>query len=112
MAYSVDENTKIATLDGVEYYPAAVYDGRTKQYTMVALTEEECQEKKSDADAWPAQQLETLRQERNRKIAETDHWALSDTATMTQAQRDYRQALRDITNSYTNLEDVVWPTKP
>ena len=24
----------------------------------------------------------------------------------------YRQALRDITESYTSLEDVVWPTKP
>ena len=24
----------------------------------------------------------------------------------------YRQALRDITDSYTSLDDVVWPTKP
>jgi len=24
----------------------------------------------------------------------------------------YRQALRDITDSATSLEDVVWPTKP
>ena len=24
----------------------------------------------------------------------------------------YRQALRDITNVYTSLDDVVWPTNP
>lgn len=59
-----------------------------------------------------ARNIEDLRKERNIKLSETDHWALSDTATMTQAQTDYRQALRDITNSYTSLDDVVWPTKP
>ena len=58
-----------------------------------------------------AKELENLRIERNRKLAETDWWASSDLA-MTQAQTDYRQALRDITNSYTSLDDVVWPTKP
>ena len=26
--------------------------------------------------------------------------------------RQYRQALRDITQTYTNLDDVVWPQKP
>lgn len=56
--------------------------------------------------------LHFLREERNRKLAETDHWMLSDTATVTQAQLDYRQALRDITDTYTSVDDVVWPTKP
>ena len=28
------------------------------------------------------------------------------------ALEDHRQALRDITDSYTSLDDVVWPTKP
>jgi len=31
---------------------------------------------------------------------------------MTAAQTAYRQALRDITNSATSLDDVTWPTKP
>ena len=56
--------------------------------------------------------LNDLRYERNRKLAETDYWALKDMPEMTQAQIDYRQALRDITNTYTSLDDVVWPTKP
>jgi len=31
---------------------------------------------------------------------------------MTDAQTAYRQALRDITNTYSSLDDVVWPEKP
>jgi len=56
--------------------------------------------------------LEALRVERNRRIEETDWWALQDTPTMTADQTAYRQALRDITDTYSSLDDVVWPTKP
>jgi len=52
-----------------------------------------------------------LRAERNAKLAETDWWVLPD-RTATQAQLDYRQALRDITDNATSLDDVTWPTKP
>lgn len=58
-----------------------------------------------------AQPLNDLRIVRNNKIAETDWWASSDLS-MTQEQIDYRQALRDITNTYQTLDTVVWPTKP
>ena len=58
-----------------------------------------------------AEPMKALREERNRRIAETDWWASSD-LTMTQEQSDYRQALRDITDSATSLDDVTWPTKP
>lgn len=56
--------------------------------------------------------LERLRTERNRLLADTDYWTLSDTPDITDAQTAYRTALRDITNTYTSLDDVVWPTKP
>ena len=59
-----------------------------------------------------ADNLGKLRVERNKKLAETDHWMFSDTATATQAQLDYRQALRDITETYSSLDDVIWPVKP
>jgi len=52
-----------------------------------------------------------LRLDRNAMLAETDWWANSD-LTMTQAQTDYRQALRDITETYSSYLDVVWPVKP
>ena len=55
---------------------------------------------------------EDLRYERDRRLKDTDHWAYQDTADMTQAQVDYRQALRDITKTYSTMQDVVWPTKP
>jgi hypothetical protein len=58
-----------------------------------------------------AEPMRLLREERNRLIAETDWWASSD-LTMTAAQTTYRQALRDITDNATSLDDVTWPTKP
>lgn len=53
-----------------------------------------------------------MRDERDRRLRETDHWAYQDAPPMTQAQIDYRQALRDIPQNYTSIRDVVWPTKP
>ena len=65
-----------------------------------------------DNDAAIAEgKLIALRKERNSLLALTDWWASSD-LTMTSAQTTYRQALRDITDTYTSLDDVVWPTKP
>ena len=58
-----------------------------------------------------AQPMKELRAERDRRLAETDWWAVAD-RTMTAEQTAYRQALRDITVSYSSLDDVVWPTKP
>ena len=52
-----------------------------------------------------------LRIERSAKLAETDWWVLPD-RTATDEQLAYRQALRDITDSATSLDDVTWPTKP
>lgn len=65
-----------------------------------------------DNDAAVAEgKLIALRKERNSLLALTDWWASSD-LTMTAEQTAYRQSLRDITDSYTSLDDVVWPTKP
>ena len=58
-----------------------------------------------------AEPLKALRAERDRLIALTDWWASSD-LTLTKEQKDYRQALRDITKDYNSLDDVKWPTKP
>lgn len=55
--------------------------------------------------------LQQLREVRNIKLAETDWWVVSD-RTATPEQLSYRQALRDITETYTSLNDVVWPVKP
>ena len=59
--------------------------------------------------------LGELREVRNDKLAETD-WVVTmhkelgtDIPT---AMKTYRQALRDITDSATSLDDVTWPEKP
>lgn len=66
---------------------------------------------KLSAEEIAAESLQMLRQERNTKLAETDYLALSDNTLSTEMSA-YRQALRDITDDYTSLDDVVWPTKP
>jgi hypothetical protein len=54
-------------------------------------------------------ELEDLRNERHRRLAETDWWANSD-LTMTEEQTVYRQRLRDITDEFSSVESVEWPT--
>lgn len=49
--------------------------------------------------------------ERKRLLAASD-WMASPDRTMTDAERDYRQALRDITEQDGYPNNVVWPTKP
>lgn len=51
-----------------------------------------------------------IRQERDKKLAETDWWASSD-LTITDEQRTYRQALRDVP-SQADPFNITWPTKP
>jgi len=58
-----------------------------------------------------AEPMRLLREERDRRLAETDWWASSD-LTMSTAQTNYRQALRDVPANATSLDDVTWPTKP
>jgi len=79
--------------------------------------EEEAQRDQEEAD-WEAgafdRAISNLRQDRNRKLAETDFYALSD-VTMSEAMTNYRQELRDITEGLTTVEDVeavTFPTKP
>jgi len=58
--------------------------------------------------------MEDLRVKRDKLIAETDYLALSD-QTLSAEMSTYRQALRDITNGITTVEqanNVTWPTKP
>lgn len=74
-------------------------------------------EEQAEYDAYLAEKndsefkLGKLRRKRNVLLKQTDWWASSD-LTMTEAQTAYRQALRDITETYTSLDDVVWPEKP
>lgn len=73
------------------------------------VTWEDVSAKKDELIA--AEPMRLLREERNRRIATSDWMAGSD-VTMSDAWKTYRQALRDITESATSLDDVTWPTEP
>ena len=96
--------------------PEAIFTIHKNEYSTLKWlggadkpTEEEIQAKIQELEA--AEPMRLLREERDTLLRETDWWVLPD-RTSTQEQLDYRQALRDITNTYTSLDDVVWPTKP
>jgi len=62
--------------------------------------------------------MRLLREERNRRLQETDWWVLPD-RTASQEQINYRQSLRDIPSTASpelddngQLSNVTWPTKP
>ena len=62
-----------------------------------------------------AMDLVILRGERNQLLAETDWIVTKSKETGTNiptAWKTYRQALRDITDTYKSQLTVVWPTKP
>ena len=81
-------------------------------------TETEINSKISELDAVEAMRL--LRLERNARIAETD-WRASSDLTISDAWKNYRQALRDLpasaspsldSNYELDLTSVTWPTEP
>lgn len=86
---------------------------------IVDMTAEEIAERQAEEQAWTdgaaARNLSSLREERNRKLAECD-WLIvmhkEKGTNIPTAWKTYRQALRDITDDYTSLNDVVWPEKP
>jgi len=84
----------------------------------IQLTAEEEAQRDAEEQAWEDgafdRAMANLRQDRNRKLAETDFYALSD-VTMSEDMTTYRQNLRDLTNGLSTVDDVknvTWPTKP
>jgi len=77
-------------------------------------TEEQIQAKIAELQA--AEPMRQLRQQRNQLLQQSDWMAVSDRV-MTQAQIDYRQALRDLPATADpqldedgNLTNVTWPS--
>ena len=67
----------------------------------------------------PISATEQLRLQRNNLLSETDWWVYADTPDPSQAQLDYRKALRDLPATVTpdldedgNLSGVTFPVKP
>ena len=88
-------------------------NGNKVQFTAEEETARDAEEK-AWADAAPARALANLRADRNRKLAETDYYALSD-VTLSDAMKKYRQDLRDLPagkDTVDKCNNATWPTKP
>ena len=88
-------------------------NGNQVQFTAEEETARDAEEQ-AWADAAPARALARLREKRNRLLAETDFYALSD-VTMSSDMQTYRQNLRDLPSGKDTVEkcdNVTWPTKP
>ena len=111
--------SKLTTLDALLVLsPNAKFsysDGEIIWYdeTETQPTDSEINTKLAELQA--EESVNDLREVRNAKLAETD-WVITmhkELGTnIPAAWKTYRQALRDITNTYTSLDDVVWPEKP
>ena len=85
---------------------------------IVQFTAEEEAARDAEEQAWAdgalARAQANLRRERNRRLAETDFYALSD-VTMSDDMKTYRQNLRDLPegkDTVDKCQNVTWPTKP
>ena len=71
-------------------------------------------EEKAWADGAYDRAIAKLREDRNRLLAATDFYALSD-VTMSDDMKTYRQNLRDLPSGKDTVDKVnnaTWPTKP
>ena len=88
-------------------------NGNRVQFTAEEETARD-NEEAAWANAAPARALARLRDRRNRLLAETDFYALSD-VTLSDDMTTYRQALRDLPSgkdTVSKCENATWPTKP
>ena len=88
-------------------------NGNRVQFTAEEETARDAEEK-AWADGAVARAQANLRADRNRKLAETDYYALSD-VTMSNDMKTYRQHLRDLPAGKDTVEkcdNATWPTKP
>ena len=88
-------------------------NGVNVQFTAEEETARDAEEK-AWADGALARAQANLRQERNRRLAETDFYGNSD-VTMSDDMKTYRQNLRDLPagkDTVDKCDNVTWPTKP
>ena len=89
---------------------------------VIPLTAQEIEQRQAEATAWEAGSFDrafaSLRQRRNAILSSSDWTVLTDSPLTTTEKtnwKTYRQALRDITENLTTVEQVnavVFPAKP
>ena len=88
-------------------------NGNRVQFTAEEETARDAEEK-AWADGAVARAQANLREKRNRLLAETDFYALSD-VTLSDDMKTYRKDLRDLPagkDTVDKCNNATWPTKP
>ena len=88
-------------------------NGNRVQFTAEEETARDAEEK-AWADGAVGRAQADLRSKRNRLLAQTDYYALSD-VTMSDEMKKYRQDLRDMPagkDTVDKCNNATWPTKP
>ncbi len=91
---------------------------RIEAHTLKSLSGEYTQEQYDEEYSRQIiiESIKELRQERNRRIAQTDYLFTSDFPHATPEKKqewfEYRQALRDLPTATEDPENPVWPVQP
>lgn len=117
---TVDTDLAEYTKTGVTTYVPSSQEAEMHYYNCVEWTLDDGTVSMDPSDfpvgydvVGPIIELAMLRDERNKKLAESD-WTQSRDVTLSNDSEwiSYRQSLRDITETYTSVYNVVWPTEP
>lgn len=109
--YQYSQADGVEQVDGkwyTKYILGPVFTDTTVDGTTVTAAQNEAAYKAGK----DAEQATAVRNERTKKLAETDWTQLTDAPVNSAAWGTYRQALRDVTAQETFPWEVTWPTQP
>ena len=110
--YQYSQRQGVEQIDGkwfTKYVLGPVFtDTTTEDGTVTTAAQHEAAYKAGK----DAEQAKAVREDRNRRLAETDWTQLADAPVNAQAWATYRQALRDVTAQAGFPWDIAWPEKP
>lgn len=86
-------------------------DAQTGEVTVRGLTPEETALELAAGQRITESLWTNLRDERNRRLAETDYFGMPDVV-MSDEMKAYRQALRDLPANTADPANPVWPVNP
>ena len=88
-----------------------IYNWSTGTTSTRDLSDAEVAERTLSTSEGNTLNLRRLREERDLRLSETDVWALADRS-ITDAQKKYRQDLRDLPANTSDPANPTWPSKP
>ena len=110
--YQFSQRSGVELVNGkwfTKYVLGPVFKAYTKEDGTQVTAEQAEAEYKASKDA---EQAKTVREDRNKRLADCDWTKLADSTADKTVWATYRQALRDITSQSEFPWTINWPTKP